>query len=143
LWLAEVITSFFCWSGIPFDVAPDPRFNFWYLEVWRLQYWSICFFGAYLAWLIIRWCVEGRGGHGEINARYSLKRISLWLIAIALAIAAEVGTSIWYQRRLPWILSFGMYATDLRLYLRQHLIWWGVFLLVGVVPGKLPGAQTV
>jgi len=133
LCVAEVMASFLCWSGTPADALPDPRFNFWYLEVWRLRYWAACFFCASLVWLIVRSCAEGRAGGGETNAQYSFKKLALWLLAIGLAVSAELGTSLWYQRRLPWILSFTMDATDLHLYLRDHLTGWTLVVSVGLV----------
>ena len=128
LWFAEVAASFSCWGGLPLDASPDPRFNFWYLEFWRMRYWAICFSCASLLWLLLyRLGARCKPCHG---GRDRVRTVLLWLSGIILAVGVELLTSVWFQRRLPFALSFGMSAWDLGIYMREHLIAWGVFLLV-------------
>jgi hypothetical protein len=132
LWLAEVVASFLCWGGLPFDALPNPHFDYWYLEALRLRYWTLCFSCACLVWLTIRWLKEGHADHPETGTQYSMKKSALRLLAVALAVGVEMVTSLWYQRRLPWILSFAMDASDFRLYLRDHLTGWAISVVVGM-----------
>lgn len=126
LWLAEVGASFFCWNGLPFDASPEPHFDFWYLESWRLQYWAMCFSCALILWLALCWLMGVLVAHQSNSVKDSFRAITIWLSAGSLAIGAELATSRWYQRRLPFGLSFGMSAWDPHLYIRQHFIAWTI-----------------
>ena len=130
LWMAEVVASFFCWGGAPLDALPDPHFDFWYLEGLRLRYWALTFLCAGLLWAIVLFWIARYVGDTATDAQHSFKKVTGWLTGIGLAVAAELLTSLSYQQRLPFGLSFGMSAWDLHLYMRQHLVAWTSFLLV-------------
>jgi hypothetical protein len=130
LWLAEVGASFTCWNGLPFDTSPEPHFDFWYLESWRLLYWAVCFSCAFTVWLALCWLMRRLATPRRNSVKDSFRAITVRLSAVSLAIGAELATSGWYQRRLPFGLSFGMSAWDLRLYMRQHFIAWAAISII-------------
>src|SRR5579864_2360882 len=122
---SEVLTSLVFWSGTPEDAAPDWHFSFWYLEGRRLGYWMLCFSGSALVWLVVQLCLKkinkdtGSGGGQEFPLG-----VVLLPVAVMLAVGAEVATSVWYQRRLPFVLSFAMTASYLPKYVWGHLTRW-------------------
>lgn len=119
--LAEVLASFSAWSGAPMDgTAPPPRF--WSFEVWRLEYWVVLFSLAALLW-----AVSWYGFHRHIGA------IGMGVLGVALAVATEVLTSVWYWRQFTWAQASYLGWSYFPKYFWEHLISWFVVVAVGAV----------
>lgn len=129
---SEVLVSFLFWSGTPDDAQAGWHFSFVYLEGRRIAYWVLCFSGATLAWLALFSCIRKFDKARAGTSRPSVSRVILLTGAIVLAAGAEIATSVWYQRQLPWVLSFTMTASYLPNYLWGHLVWW-----TGVISASL------
>ena len=118
--VAEVLASLLIWTGAPTDWVGEPP-HFWTYELWRLQYWTLFFAGSAFLW-IVAW-----GG-----LRRWLPKIVFGLLALALAAAAELLTSLWFWRRLNWNEASFVGWSYFPSYFRDHLIWWAVVVALGL-----------
>jgi len=121
LMLAEVLASFSAWSGAPMDgTAPPPRF--WSFEMWRLEYWVVLFSLAALLW-----AVSWYGFHRRIGT------IGMGVLGVALAVATEALTSVWYWRQFTWAQASYLGWSYFPKYFWEHLISWFVVVAIGAV----------
>jgi hypothetical protein len=118
--VAEVLASFFVWSGAPTDATgPPPRF--WSFEMWRLQYWAIFFSLAALLWAVSWYGIHRR-----------VRMIGMGLLGAALAVGVEVLTSVWYWRQLTWTQASYLGWSYFPRYFWEHLISWLLVVSIGV-----------
>jgi len=87
LLVAELFASWWVWSRALTDTLREAFPSFWVYESTRLVCWTVLFLALFSTWLLM-------GNSARVRNRTSLSAI----VGIALALALEVSTSLWYWR---------------------------------------------
>jgi hypothetical protein len=139
---AEGLASWSIWGLAPTDTLRVWYPSFWAFELGRLRYWIPMLVLAALLW-----------GLGWSGLHRRIGRVLSWVLSGAVAVATEIGTSIWYWKSSASVYVRGLYesawywnrvpeASDLgwpsfRGYMLAHLVRWAVVLLLGWIAWRL------
>lgn len=112
LCLSEVLSSLAIWRGAASDwIGAAP--SFWSLEAWRLKYWALFILCAAALW-VLAW----------FSVRRHVPSLAMPMLAVFLAVAAEVLTSALFWRQLPWAQANYLGWSFFPRYFWEHFLVW-------------------